>query len=216
MGKKWERMSKMIFLGPLYDYIYKVYAMKINHFPLIRLSFYAVDKAILYTLFFIVLRYVWIKLKKKRTTLGRELGLGLFVFYVFLLFALTVFRDGYFIWQFKFYFHRSLSQINIIPLVETFKLAKGQSIIDFIYNLYGNIMWFVPMGIFIPALSERHLNFWKVVLIGALISTSIETLQFILNTGVTDIDDVIFNTLGAAVGYLLYFLGKWIKKLIKI
>ncbi|APU71039.1 glycopeptide antibiotics resistance protein [Companilactobacillus crustorum] len=209
-------MSKMIFLGPLYDYIYKVYAMKINHFPLIRLSFYAVDKAILYTLFFIVLRYVWIKLKKKRTTLGRELGLGLFVFYVFLLFALTVFRDGYFIWQFKFYFHRSLSQINIIPLVETFKLAKGQSIIDFIYNLYGNIMWFVPMGIFIPALSERHLNFWKVVLIGALISTSIETLQFILNTGVTDIDDVIFNTLGAAVGYLLYFLGKWIKKLIKI
>ncbi|CAJ1193299.1 hypothetical protein CCLMGIMDO_CCLMGIMDO_01489 [Companilactobacillus crustorum] len=206
----------MIFLGPLYDYIYKVYAMKINHFPLIRLSFYAVDKAILYTLFFIVLRYVWIKLKKKRTTLGRELGLGLFVFYVFLLFALTVFRDGYFIWQFKFYFHRSLSQINIIPLVETFKLAKGQSIIDFIYNLYGNIMWFVPMGIFIPALSERHLNFWKVVLIGALISTSIETLQFILNTGVTDIDDVIFNTLGAAVGYLLYFLGKWIKKLIKI
>lgn len=216
MGKKWERMSKMIFLGPLYDYIYKVYAMKINHFPLIRLSFYAVDKAILYTLFFIVLRYVWIKLKKKRTTLGRELGLGLFVFYVFLLFALTVFRDGYFIWQFKFYFHRLLSQINIIPLVETFKLAKGQSIIDFIYNLYGNIMWFVPMGIFIPALSERHLNFWKVVLIGALISTSIETLQFILNTGVTDIDDVIFNTLGAAVGYLLYFLGKWIKKLIKI
>lgn len=206
----------MIFLGPLYDYIYKVYAMKINHFPLIRLSFYAVDKAILYTLFFIVLRYVWIKLKKKRTTFGRELGLGVFVFYVFLLFALTVFRDGYFIWQFKFYFHRPLSQINIIPLVETFKLAKGQSIIDFIYNLYGNIMWFVPMGIFIPALSERRLNFWKVVLIGALISTSIETLQFILNTGVTDIDDVIFNTLGAAVGYLLYFLGKWIKKLIKI
>ncbi len=190
--------------------------MKINHFPLIRLSFYAVDKAILYTLFFIVLRFLWIKIKNKKTNFGRELGLVVFVFYVFLLFALTVFRDSYFIWQLKFYFHRPLSQINIIPLVETFKLSKGQSLVDFFYNLYGNIVWFVPMGVFIPALTKRHLNFLQVVLIGALISTSIETLQFILNTGVTDIDDVIFNTLGAAVGYLLYFVGKWIKGLIKI
>ena len=190
--------------------------MKINHFPLIRLSFYAVDKAILYTLFFIVLRFLWIKIKNKKTNFGRELGLAVFAFYVFLLFSLTVFRDGYFLWQFKFYFHRPLSQINIIPLVETFKLSKGQSLVDFFYNLYGNIVWFVPMGVFIPALTKKHLGFFQVVLIGALISTSIETLQFILNTGVTDIDDVIFNTLGAAVGYLLYFVGKWIKRLIKI
>jgi len=206
----------MIFLGPLYDYIYKTYAMKINHFPLIRLSFYAVDKAILYTLFFIVLRYIWIRVKKKEFHFGHEFWLTVFVFYVFLLFALTVFRDGYFIWQFKFYFHRPLSQINIIPLVETFKLTKGQSLVDFIYNLYGNIVWFVPMGVFIPALTKRHLGFLRVVLIGALISTSIETMQFVLNTGVTDIDDVIFNTLGAAVGYLLYFVGKWIIMRIKI
>jgi len=206
----------MIFLGPLYDYIYKLYAMKINHFPLIRLSFYAVDKAILYTLFFIVLRYIWTRFKKKETHFGHEFWLTVFAFYVFLLFALTVFRDGYFIWQFKFFLHRPLSQINIIPLVETFKLAKGQSLVDFFYNLYGNIVWFVPMGVFIPALTRKHLGFIRVVLIGALISTSIETLQFVLNTGVTDIDDVIFNTLGAAVGYLLYFVGKWIIMRIKI
>lgn len=190
--------------------------MKINHFPLIRLSFYAVDKAILYTLFFIVLRYVWTRFKKKDTHFGHEFWLTVFAFYIFLLFALTVFRDGYFIWQFKFFWHRPLSQINIIPLVETFKLTKGQSLVDFFYNLYGNIVWFVPMGVFIPALTKRHLGFLKVVLIGALISASIETMQFVLNTGVTDIDDVIFNTLGAAVGYLLYFVGKWIIKHIKI
>ena len=116
----------------------------------------------------------------------------------------------------KFFWHRPLSQINIIPLVETFKLSKGQSLVDFFYNLYGNIVWFVPMGVFIPALTRKHLGFIRVVLIGALISTSIETLQFVLNTGVTDIDDVIFNTLGAAVGYLLYFVGKWIIMRIKI
>jgi len=206
----------MIFLGPLYDYVFKSYATKINHFPLIRLSFYAVDKAILYTLFFIVLRYLWIKLKKTNTSFSREFWLTVCVFYVLLLFALTVFRDGYFIWQFQFYWHRPLSQINIVPLVETLKLMKAQSLVDFIYNLYGNIMWFIPMGVFIPALTKRHLGFVQVVFFGALISVSIETMQFILNTGVTDIDDVIFNTLGAAVGYLLFFVGKWIKRLIKI
>jgi glycopeptide antibiotics resistance protein len=209
-------MSKMIFLGPLYSYIYARFATKFNHFPLIRLSFYAVDKAILYTLIFIILRYIWVKIKKRNTTFWYEFWLSVFVFYVFLLFALTVFRDGYFIWQFKFFWHRPLSDINTIPLIETMKLADAKSLVDFFYNLYGNIVWFVPMGFFIPALSKRHLNFLQVVLMGAMISVSIEALQFVLNTGVTDIDDVIFNTLGAVVGYLLYFLGKWIKKLIKI
>lgn len=155
-------------------------------------------------------------MKKKDTTFWYEFWLDLFVFYVFLLFALTVFREGYFIWQFKFYWHRPLSEINIVPLIETFKLADAKSLVDFIYNLYGNIMWFVPMGFFIPALSKKHLKFFDVVVIGALISISIETMQFVLNTGVTDIDDVIFNTIGAMVGYLLFFIGKWIKKSIKI
>lgn len=206
----------MIFLGLLYAYVYRTYAARFNHFPLIRLSFYAVDKAILYTLFFIILRYLWVKFKKKKTSFSYEFWLVIFVFYVLLLFALTVFRDGYFIWQFKFYWHRPLSEINIVPLVETLKLANGKSLVDFFYNLYGNIMWFVPMGIFIPALHKKRWGFLQIVIVGALISVSIETLQFILNTGVTDIDDVIFNTIGAALGYLLYFAGKSIKKLIKI
>ncbi len=209
-------MSKMIFLGPLYAYIYKTYATRINHFPLIRLSFYAVDKAILYTLFFIILRYLWIKFKKKKTSFHYEFWLVVFVFYVLLLFALTVFRDGYFLWQFKFYWHRPLSEINLKPFIETMKLVNGQSLVDFFYNLYGNIMWFVPMGFFIPALKKKPVGFFQMIILGALISISIETLQFVLNTGVTDIDDVIFNTIGAALGYLLYFVGKWIKKLIKI
>ncbi len=193
-----------------------MYATRINHFPLIRLSFYAVDKAILYTLFFIILRFIWIKWKHKKTSFIHEFWVTAFAFYVLLLFALTVFRDSYFLWEFKFFFHRPLSEINTIPFVQTFKLLNAKSLVDFFYNLYGNIVWFVPMGIFIPALGKKDRKFFKVVLIGALISTSIEGLQFILNTGVTDIDDVILNTIGAAIGYLIYFVGNWLKNRIKI
>jgi glycopeptide antibiotics resistance protein len=39
-----------------------------------------------------------------------------------------------------------------------------------------------------------------------LFSISIETLQFLLETGVSDIDDVFFNTCGAILGYLIYRL----------
>ena len=50
-------------------------------------------------------------------------------------------------------------------------------------------------------------------MIGAFVSSSIEILQYILCTGVTDIDDVIFNTLGTIIGYCIW---KVLKKLFKI
>lgn len=205
----------MIFLGPLYNYIANLYADRINHFPLIRLSFYAADKAILYTLFFIIIRIIWLKVRHQQTTKNHEFWLAIFAFYLFLLFSLTVFRDGYFLWQFKFYWHRSLADVNWEPLVQTFKLAQGQSIVDFIYNLYGNIVWFIPIGIFIPILGKKNRGFWRVVLIGALISVSIEIFQFILRTGISDINDVIFNTIGTAIGFMLYFICHIVKKHIK-
>lgn len=40
------------------------------------------------------------------------------------------------------------------------------------------------------------------------LSIGIETLQFLLMTGVSDIDDVFFNTCGAILGYLIYILFK--------
>lgn len=205
----------MIFLGPLYNYIASLYAERINHFPLIRLSFYGIDKAILYTLFFIFLRIIWLKIKRRKTNWGHEFWLAVFAFYIFLLYSLTVFRDGYFIWQFKFYWNRPLSDINFTPFVETFKLLRGKSIVDFLYNLFGNIVWFVPMGFFIPALGKKNRGFGRVVLIGALISLSIEAFQFVLQTGVTDIDDVISNTIGTVIGFLLYFICHIVKKRIK-
>lgn len=40
------------------------------------------------------------------------------------------------------------------------------------------------------------------------LSLFIETMQFGLNTGVSDIDDVFFNTIGAILGYLAYIFIK--------
>ena len=48
----------------------------------------------------------------------------------------------------------------------------------------------------------------QTALAGMCLSLFIETMQFGLNTGVSDIDDVIFNTIGAILGYLAYIFIK--------
>lgn len=205
----------MLFLNPVYQQVEQLYADKINHFPLIRLIFLSLDKTIFYLIVYIILRFLYLKFKKRKTKAGKEFKLGIFVTYLLLLFFLTVFRAPYFPWEIHLVLNRPLSDINMIPLVETFKLIRGSSIIDFLYNFYGNILWFIPMGILIPSLTKKRISLTKVALIGAAISISIELLQFILMSGISDIDDVIFNTLGVIIGYCLYQIGKSIKKLFK-
>lgn len=45
-----------------------------------------------------------------------------------------------------------------------------------------------------------------VLLIGFLLSLGIEISQYIFGTGVTEVEDLILNTLGTALGYLLWNL----------
>ena len=48
------------------------------------------------------------------------------------------------------------------------------------------------------------------LLLGACISISIETLQFFLHRGFAELDDVLHNTLGCLIGWLLYKGVEWV------
>ncbi|KRM72988.1 VanZ family protein [Lacticaseibacillus brantae] len=199
----------MLFLKPLYLWVAAHYATRINHFPLITLIFQSIDKTIFYLLIFLILRWVWRGVHHKRLHWGQELRLVLLVTYLLLLFNLTVFRDAYFPWDLQLYWHRPLSVINWRPLVETVKLTEGASMIDFWYQSLGNVLWFMPLGFLWPLVHPQKSNWGRMFFVAVCFSLSIEALQFVLNTGVTDIDDVIFNTLGGVLGYLL-LPKKWI------
>jgi len=62
----------------------------------------------------------------------------------------------------------------------------------------------LPLGIYIPLLFPKLSGFFKVFIICLLTSVSIELMQLITNVRSTDIDDVILNTSGAVVGYMVY------------
>lgn len=74
-----------------------------------------------------------------------------------------------------------------------------------------NVLLFIPYGILGPWAIERLRRFWSCVLLGAVTSLTIETLQLVTERGYFQIDDILTNTLGTAVGFLvwrLFFRGR--------
>ena len=79
-------------------------------------------------------------------------------------------------------------------------------------NLAGNIVTFIPLGIFLPIIFKKQRNFILFFISCFLIISSIETAQLLTLRGIMDIDDLILNLIGVIVGYLFYlFLKLFIK-----
>lgn len=78
-----------------------------------------------------------------------------------------------------------------------------------IIDVVGNVVVFVPVGFTLAgAMSARSVTrpFWRAVVAGSLLSLFIETIQFQMATRATDVDDLLFNTLGTAIGAGLLIL----------
>lgn len=91
--------------------------------------------------------------------------------------------------------------VNLIPLVHLFDY---DSVRDKIWNVVGNTAMFIPSGIVLPVVYEKLNRFGKSIAAGALISLCIELLQLPFASRVSDVDDLILNTLGVAFGYGIY------------
>lgn len=79
--------------------------------------------------------------------------------------------------------------------------------------LVGNIGAFVPLGILGPLLSPRWRAWSTALLLGLLVSASIEATQLVLSLAmgfpwrVADVDDLLLNTLGTLIGFGAWSLG---------
>lgn len=93
-------------------------------------------------------------------------------------------------------FHFGFYNMNLIPFTD---MSKG-SILMIILNL----LLFVPYGTLIPiVLKKIKWNWKKVMMIGFVTTFSIEALQ-LFGGRFAEIDDIIANTLGATLGFVLY------------
>jgi glycopeptide antibiotics resistance protein len=70
-----------------------------------------------------------------------------------------------------------------------------------------NVLLFVPIGFLLGAVLIE-LGSMQIIKIGCLLSVMIEFLQLLTRRGVCNIDDVIHNTIGCAIGYGIFRLCK--------
>lgn len=69
-----------------------------------------------------------------------------------------------------------------------------------------NILLFLPYGFLLGIIWKCRKGFLKCTGVGFLTSFAIECLQYISGRGVFQTDDLITNTVGVMVGYLLFYL----------
>ena len=79
-------------------------------------------------------------------------------------------------------------------------------------NIFGNIIAFIPFGIYLPYTSESKLGFISTFLYTFSLSLTIELVQLITKVGSCDVDDIILNTLGGVIGYILWYIYTKLRK----
>ena len=81
--------------------------------------------------------------------------------------------------------------------------------VDYQWQIYMNILLFLPLGFLLPLTTDK-MKGWFVVVFAIILSSMIEATQFFLQLGLCEFDDVFHNALGAWIGYLYCRFGKWL------
>jgi glycopeptide antibiotics resistance protein len=92
---------------------------------------------------------------------------------------------------------------NIIPFktIKSYIVYRNHLNFDtWFKNLFGNIVMFVPIGLFLPLLNRKFMRVLALTAVTIMIITAVELLQMLMRVGSFDIDDIILNTFGALLG----------------
>ncbi|MBR5094077.1 MAG: VanZ family protein [Oscillospiraceae bacterium] len=73
-------------------------------------------------------------------------------------------------------------------------------------NFLGNVLVFIPLGVFLPLLFRRQRRFLLFLLTVVAAVCLIELAQYATRLGALDVDDLILNVPGACLGWLLWRL----------
>lgn len=78
-------------------------------------------------------------------------------------------------------------------------------------NLFGNVVIFVPFGFFMP-MASKYRSFFATLFYSFGLSLCVETFQLVTRVGSFDVDDLLLNTIGGVVGYIVFVIGAAIRR----
>lgn len=135
---------------------------------------------------------ILIKLKNKGISPIRQISyIGLFCSIFLIIFATILFTPITFEPENHF--------LNLVP----FNWIIENDFEQFIVEKLPNILLFISLGLFIPVVFKSKRRFLKTLLITFIITFEIEFFQYFIGR-LSDIDDIIMNLTGGAIGYLIF------------
>lgn len=143
------------------------------------------------------------KITRKHLSLA---SLIVFIIYISVLIYFVFFSDRY--GRLEGY---SEYRYNLTPFMEIHRYLEYSDYFtweNLITNLVGNILVFSPMGILIPIFMKRRVGILYIGGASFLLSFFIETVQLVFKIGVFDVDDLMMNTAGGLIGYLVYRISQ--------
>ena len=88
-------------------------------------------------------------------------------------------------------YHDNNINLNLLELFNFETINLSQTIL--------NLILFIPIGYWL-----KHLKISSVLIISLLLITSIELLQFVSHRGIFDVVDILINTIGIMIGYIIF------------
>ena len=109
---------------------------------------------------------------------------------------------------------RTGDRINFVPLktISSFFSIKGSD--SYYVNIVGNIVMFIPLGFGLPLLWKRMHNFFLLNAVILFVPVLIEFVQLFIGRSV-DVDDVLLNFIGGAIGAALCAIVRLLSKKIR-
>jgi len=105
------------------------------------------------------------------------------------------------------YWEQAASHLNLIPFrtlhlfAQLLDSSREEYVRAAVINLGGNIIMFIPLGFLLPRVFSRLASFFRVLLATAVIIICVELIQLFTLVGSCDVDDLILNVIGSAMGY---------------
>lgn len=187
--------------------------MKLFIFFIIRGIFVFLFSFIIFSL----VRTKFFKEYKRKSNPKRELNLSLFVAYISVicvfLFTPNILLSNRgidltsanfdFVGDFKDRIEQGSWGVNLIPFRTIVNYIKYSNAFSSFINIFGNVLIFLPFGYLVPLLYKEFKKLKNLIYLSIIFSFSIEVVQFFVGRSV-DIDDLLLNTLGAILGFLIY------------
>lgn len=163
---------------------------------------YLVTGSLLMLVVFFCYIPIFFLLRKKQIPVLKQLSWVCFVGVIFVILVATGMLD--LVLGGPYTFNPPYHFLNLIPfgwIRETWAMG----FLAMISQVIGNILMFVPFGFLLPLVFNACRSFYKTGLVVISFSFSIELVQYFIGRS-ADIDDLILNTLGGMIGFLVYLM----------